>query len=95
MSSISKGNRATGIVRRAWDAALDFIQRKEVVGMDKNGNKYYRSAISVGLVCVPSVMVSYWMMGPCDHVPIACIHTWRYAEYSTRKHSRNKAFTDR
>jgi hypothetical protein len=47
MSSISKGNRATGIVRRAWDAALDFIQRKEVVGMDKNGNKYYRSAISV------------------------------------------------
>ena len=42
MSSISKGNRANGFVRRAWDAAIDFIQRKEEVGVDKNGNKYYR-----------------------------------------------------
>ena len=27
---------------RAWDAAINYIMRKEVVGFDKNGNKYFR-----------------------------------------------------
>ena len=42
MSSVSKGHHATGMLRKAWDSAVDLCMRKEVVGLDKNGNKYYR-----------------------------------------------------
>jgi hypothetical protein len=44
MSSSARGGQASGSLRKAWDAAVDWIMRKEVVGIDKNGNKYYRSA---------------------------------------------------
>ncbi|KAG1679427.1 hypothetical protein FOA52_007719 [Chlamydomonas sp. UWO 241] len=32
----------TGMVRRAWDAMGDWLMKKEMVGLDKHGNKYYR-----------------------------------------------------
>jgi len=38
MSSLTK----SGVFKRAWDAMSDFVMRKEVVGFDKKGNKYFR-----------------------------------------------------